>query len=433
MPGLYQSLQAERRALRTEGDAIHAAVEAASDWTDTQRSRDDEIVAQLAQIDADIERMERARRAEREAPATVVEAPAPDPTTAPTPFASLGEQLQAVYRAAVVKHQPPDQRLLDINAAAQGANETVGADGGFIVQQDIATDLLTRIYNSGILASRTRRRQIGPNSNSIKVNYLDETSRANGSRFGAVRAYWTSEAGSLTGSRPKYGTHSLDLQKLTGLYYATDELLADATALNSFVDDAFAQELAFALDDAIVNGTGTGQPEGILNANCTVSISKETGQAAATVVPENIWKMFARLWSGSARNAAWYINQDVWPQLFGLSLSVGTGGMPLFIPPGTGISSSPFGTLLGRPIEVIEHAATLGTVGDIILADLNEYLLIEKGGVARASSIHVQFTTDEMAFRWILRVNGEAIWQSALTPYKGSNTQSPFITLATRA
>jgi len=81
----------------------------------------------------------------------------------------------------------------------------------------------------------------------------------------------------------------------------------------------------------------------------------------------------------------------------------------------------------------IEQAETLGTVGDIILADLSEYMLIDKGGIKQAASIHVRFLYDEMTFRWTYRLDGQPIRNSALTPYKGSNTRSPFITLATRA
>jgi hypothetical protein len=45
----------------------------------------------------------------------------------------------------------------------------------------------------------------------------------------------------------------------------------------------------------------------------------------------------------------------------------------------------------------------------------------------------VAFLTDEEVFRWILRFDGQPIRNSALTPYKGTNTTSPFVTLATRA
>jgi hypothetical protein len=66
------------------------------------------------------------------------------------------------------------------------------------------------------------------------------------------------------------------------LVYCTDELLQDARALDAFLREACPNEIAFATDDAIINGVGGGQPLGILNAESKISVSKETGQAAAT-------------------------------------------------------------------------------------------------------------------------------------------------------
>lgn len=182
-----------------------------------------------------------------------------------------------------------------------------------------------------------------------------------------------------------------------------------------------------------LNGTGAGQLLGIQNAACLVSVAKETGQAADTVLFENIVKMWTRLYARSRANAAWYINQDVEPQLFGMAMSVGTGGVPVFMPAG-GISGQPYSTLFGRPIIPIEQAATLGDVGDIILADMSQYLLIDKGAIKGDQSIHVKFLYGENTFRFVYRVNGQPIWKSVLTPFKGTaNTQSPFIVLAERA
>jgi HK97 family phage major capsid protein len=115
-----------------------------------------------------------------------------------------------------------------------------------------------------------------------------------------------------------------------------------------------------------------------------------------------------------------------------MSLAVGTGGVPVYLP-ANGISGAPFATLFGRPVIPVEYAATLGTVGDVVLADLSQYGLLTKGGIKQASSLHVAFTTDEMAFRATYRVDGQPLWKSTLTPFKGSATQSPTITLATRS
>jgi len=130
----------------------------------------------------------------------------------------------------------------------------------------------------------------------------------------------------------------------------------------------------------------------------------------------------------------WLINQNVEPQLFQMSLAVGTGGIPVYMPAG-GLSGQPYGTLFGRPVLPIEQAATLGDLGDIVFADLpGGYLLAEKGGIKSDMSIHVRFEYDESCFRFVLRVDGQPVRNVALTPAKGGAnfTQSHFIALAAR-
>jgi HK97 family phage major capsid protein len=363
-------------------------------------------------------------------PAGVATVPA-EVKSQPEGFRSFGEQLQAILRASQ-NGGPVDRRLLEIKAPA-GMSETVSSDGGFLVQTDFAAELFRRVYETGALASRVRRIPISANSNGLRMNAINETSRATGSRWGGIQGYWMAESGTKQTSAPKLRQMDLNLHKLAGLCYATDELLADAAALETVIREGFAEEFAWLLDDAILNGTGAGQPLGILQSGALVSITKETGQAAATFVYENAVKMWSQLWGRSKSNAVWLINQDVEPQLYSMSLAVGTGGVPVYMP-ANGVSGAPYGTLFGRPVLEIEQTATLGTVGDVVLADLSQYLMIEKGGMESASSIHVKFTTDETAFRFVMRVDGQPAWNQYLTPASGStNYLSPFIALATRA
>ena len=325
-----------------------------------------------------------------------------------------------------------DPRLLMVQKAT-GLSEGVASDAGFLVQQDFSTELLRLAHDTGVLVPRCRKIPIGPNSNGLKINAIAETSRATGSRLGGIRGYWLEEAGTKTASKPKFRQIVLDLKKLIGLCYATDELLQDTTALESLLTQGFAEEFGFLLDDAIVNGPGAGQPQGFMNSVCKVAVGKEIGQVAATIVTENIDKMFSRMWARSLPNAVWLINQSCWPEIFNLIRSVGTGGSALYVEPGR-IRETPFGSLYGRPILPIEQCQALGTEGDIILADLSQYLLIDKGGIQAQSSIHVQFLYDETVFRFVYRVDGQPTWAAPLTPYKDTGkTQSPFITLAVRA
>lgn len=341
-------------------------------------------------------------------------------------FATFGEQLISVARACLGRGTDP--RLF--TAAATGLSETVPADGGFLVQQDFSTVLLEQTFATGLLPGRCRRIPISGTANSIKLPGVDETSRSS-TRFGGILAYWLDEAGTKQSSKPKFRQITLDLKKLIGLVYATDELLQDAAALEAFVRRGFASEFGFRMDDAIINGNGAGQPLGILNAGCLVTVSKEAGQAADTVLTENIVKMYARMFPSSVPNAVWLVNQAVLPQLYTMSLSVGTGGGPVFMPAG-GLSQSPYNTLMGRPVIVMEQCSALGDAGDIIFADLNGYLLAEKGGIQSDMSIHVAFTTDQTAFRFVLRTDGQPERASALTPYKGSDDLSHFVTLEAR-
>lgn len=346
-------------------------------------------------------------------------------------FRHFGEFALAV-KEACQPGKKPDERLLLLTRAASGLGEATGSDGGFLVPPEFSQRLLERVYAQENLLARSDNYTVG--GNSITFPRTAETSRANGSRWGGVRAYWREEGDQASATKPAFGRLQLNLHKLFVLIHVSDELLADVQglALEQYLLRVATDEINFVVSDAILNGTGVGQPLGILNSGCLVTVAKESGQAAASVVSDNIVKMWARLFGPCRANAVWLINQDVEPQLH--LMTVGTGGSQLaaYLPPG-GLSAKPYATLLGRPVLPVEWCATLGTAGDIILADLRHYVTIGKGLVESALSLHLRFDYDESTFRFIFRVDGQPWWASALTPYKGSNTQSCFVTLATRA
>lgn len=418
-------MKAKREDARLKAMAVLNQAEAEDRFlTEEEQKEIDKYESEIRAWDESIGRAEKLLAIEPEDRA------AETPEVKPTPnkpeekrFASFGEQLLAAYRAAMPGGHT-DERLS--TRAASGLNETTPSDGGFLVQQDFVTELLKRTYETGILASRAKKIPISTNANGLKINAVDEDSRANGSRWGGVQTFWESEADEHTGSKPKFRQLELSLKKLTGLCYATDELLQDAAALEAVIRQAFAEEFGFKIDDAILSGSGEGEPLGILNGGALVKVEKEKDQTAIVTV-ENLIKMWNRLWSKSRANAVWYINQEIEPYLYTLKL----GDKPVYIPAG-GISEKPYGTIFGRPVVPLEQCSAAGEVGDIILADIGQYLLIDKGGIKAASSIHVRFLYDENVFRFIYRVDGKPIWNKPLTPYKGKATVSPFVALDKR-
>lgn len=418
-------MKAKREDARLKAMAVLNKAEAEGRFLSEDEQKDiDKYEEEIRAWDESIGRAEKLLAIEPEDRST--EKPEVKPTPAKDNekrFASFGEQLMAAYRAATPGGKV-DERLT--TRAASGLNESTPSDGGFLVQQDFVTELLKRTYETGILASKVKKIPISTNANGMKINAIDEDSRANGSRWGGVQTYWEGEADEITASKPKFRQMELSLKKLTGLCYATDELLQDAAALEAVIRQAFAEEFGFKIDDAILSGSGEGEPLGILNSGAIVTVAKEASQTDIITV-ENLIKMWNRLWSRSRANAVWYINQELETYLYTLKI----GDKPVYIPAG-GLSEKPYGTLFGRPVVPIEQCSAAGEVGDIILADIGQYLLIDKGGVKSASSIHVRFLYDENVFRFIYRVDGKPIWTKPLTPYKGSATVSPFVTLAKR-
>ena len=341
------------------------------------------------------------------------------------PFESLGQQLKAVMNFAVSHGAVHDPRL----KAPTGLEEGIPAEGGFLVQTDFATTLIEKTFATSDIISRVTRIPISANSNSIKIPAVADSSRADGSRSGGILAYWAAEGGTKTPTYPRFAQIALELKKLIGLTYCTDELLQDVMALEGWIAKAFASEFDFKIADAIINGDGAGKPLGILNSPCLVTVTAETGQGASTIVAENIDKMYMSRFGPRTGSYVWLYNQNIEAQLASMAYAVGTGGVPAYMPP-NGLSVSPYATLKGRTMIPCEQAATLGTAGDIILADLSQYVMIDKGGTQAASSIHVLFTTDETAFRFVYRCDGQPMWSTYLTPYKGSTSyQSPFVVL----
>lgn len=353
-------------------------------------------------------------------------------------YNSIGDQLRDVVVMASPnpnrsEYAAAAERLAKVSAAASGANETIPAEGGFLVQTDKATELDRGSIATGLLSQRCFNVTATSESDSLELNLVDESSRANGSRFGGIQVYMKAEADTVTATKPKFRQAEWKLKDCMGIMYATNDLLKDAGKLTSIVNKWFPAEFGFKIDDLIINGTGAGMPLGILNAGCTVSQAIETGQVRATdpILYQNVAKMYARLLSSSDANAVWFINRALLPYIMMMTIPVGTGGAPVFLPP-NGAAGQPYMTLLNKPIIPIEQCQAPATAGDIILADLDEYLLFTKGGIETASSIHVRFIYDEMTFRWTYRLDGSPIRNKVLTPYKGgaTATQAPFVVLA---
>ena len=346
-------------------------------------------------------------------------------------FKTFAHFAQEVFDAGNTPRSNPS--LMRV-AAGTGLSQSINNDGGVLVPPAFSTAIWDRVrMKSNSLLQYCDRISVDPGNESVTFPAIAETSRANGSRWGGVQGYWKGELTTLTSSAMKFREVKLTPHELYVFCYVSDKLLRNAPGTASqYLEQSAADEIAFKIGDAIINGDGEGKPLGIIGHDATVSIAKETGQAAASLSYTNISKMWARCHMNWRPGAVWFCNQDIETALREMTMPVGTGGVPVYLPPG-GASDSPYSRLFGREVIPIEYCPTLGTVGDIILANLEAYAVGIKGMMNSAYSMHLKFDNAQTCYRIIFELDGQPWLNSAITPFKGSNTLSPIVTLATRS
>ena len=323
---------------------------------------------------------------------------------------------------------PSVQMRAGINPRLKVLGEGQGDQGGFLVPDEFVNTILGNSLERAVVRPRAF---VMPMAGLTQRHPSIRDASHASTVYGGVQGYWTPESGALTASEPTFSSFVLTAKKLTLYTTASNELLADsAIPLEALLTRLFSEAYAFFEDDAFINGSGAGDPLGIINADALVTVAKETGQAATTIVAENLDKMYSRMLPSSFMNSVWIAHPDTFPQLAGLSRSVGTGGSSVWMTNMVGGAPS---SIYGRPLIFSEKCQTLGTAGDIYLVDLSYYVIGDRQTVAMSASPHVRFTNDETVYRFTGRLDGRPWLETALTPRNGSNTLSPFVNLATRS
>jgi HK97 family phage major capsid protein len=343
-----------------------------------------------------------------------------------------GPTASADYFATIWHHA---NKTADLQAKLQRVrnafSSTVPSEGGFLIPETLRAELLRVSLETSLV--RPRARVIPMDTLRVPFPAIDSTSNVS-SVYGGIVGYWTEEAAALTVSQASFGRLVLEAKKLTAYTEVPNELISDSLiSFQAFLDQIFPEALGFYEDIAFLKGSGVGEPLGCLTTTNTavIAVAKESGQGAATIVWENIVKMFARMLPSSLGRAVWVASIDTFPELATMALSVGTGGSAIWLNNG---AQGPPMTILGRPVLFTEKApGVLGSQGDISFVDFGFYLIGDRQVMSAMSSPHYKFGNDQTAYRIIERADGQPWLKSAITPQNNGPTLSPFVQLAVRA
>ena len=303
-------------------------------------------------------------------------------------------------------------------------NTSVGTQGGYLVPTEFTDKLLQTASEKSVV--RPRATLIPMASRAVQVPCLDSTTvpaSSDSAFLGGIVARWTEESVTFNETEPIFRQVELVAHELSGYSRVSNSLLEDsAIGLEQLLITLFGRAIAWHEDHAFLRGDGVGKPLGILNSNALISVARSAASAFAL---EDAATMLARLMPGWAPSSTvWAMHPTVAGELFQMSTSAGSA---IYL---DNARDKPAMVLFGIPVVITEKLPALNTLGDVLLLDLHHYLIGDRREVEIAFSEHVAFTSNQGAWRFVARVDGQPWLRSPITLNDGSSTLSPFVGLA---
>lgn len=298
--------------------------------------------------------------------------------------------------------------------------EGTGATGGFLVPVEFLPELYSGEYERNVVRQRAtiipmRRRQ-------INIPVLDQTATTAGQphQYGGIVATWTEESGTKAQRDPTFRQIQLVAHKLVCYTRASDELLADsAIALEAFLRSprGFVGAIDWQEEWCFFQGTGVGQPLGVINAGATITVA---AAAAGVISVADITQMVQAI---QGDNPIWHISRGQMSNLLQLN---GPAANPSYIFIMNARDGMP-ATLMGYPIHWTEKLPAPGQTGDILLVNWPDYYIGDRQMTTIESTNIERFRYDETSWRAVHRVDGQPALSAPWTLADGTTQISPFV------
>lgn len=294
----------------------------------------------------------------------------------------------------------------------------------------VPTQFLPRLMGETMQMAIVRpRAMIVPTTSAVIeipiLNITDAPTAGETSFFGGVQANWEEEGSTIGEEEPTLKQGKWQPRELKGYTLASRSLLADdAIGLEALLMRLFGGAIAWHEDRAFLRGTGANQPLGVLASNVLISVARS---AASAVTVADVAAVMGRMLSLSGSGLCWVCHPTTIPKWLTMAATP-VGGGNVFI--GPQIQGKPQMQAFGVPIEITDKVPALNTAGDVGLYDFGMYVIADRQQIEIAFSEHVAFRTNQNAWRFVSRVDGQPWLRSSVTLSDTASTLSPFVTLA---
>lgn len=251
-------------------------------------------------------------------------------------------------------------------------------------------------------------------------------------------AVWTECCANLNELALAFNDVEVDCNKLGGFFAVCNALLEDSDVdLATEILTALAQAIGYALDKAILYGTGTKMPLGVMTR--LAQTEAPAGYPATARTWEDLHTTNIKTHAASVKDAAlfkelildsgaakgkyargektWVMNETTYTTLMANAMTVNSAGAIV-----SGVNATM--PVIGGSIEVLNFIPDNVIIGGYF--DL--YLLAERRGVQLAQSEHFRFTSDQTVFKGTARYDGTPAIAEAFVAI-GINGTTPSATM----
>lgn len=309
--------------------------------------------------------------------------------------------------------------------------ESAGVTGGYTVPPEYSDKLFAFDIEDGVLAGKTDEYPLSGRELVFPVLDQTQTLAVGQSNFlGGIIAYWGAEAQLRTETEPKFRELRLAANELSGLAYASRNVLMDnVVALERFLNKSFGKAILWYKDYAYLQGNGVDKPKGVLNEAATISVTRQTSNK---ITYQDIAQMYGKLMPQSVKRAFWVMQQSAIQSMLQMVDTAGNLIIQPYFPGGAGggpAAVRPVMMMLGIPIITTEKTPALGTKGDLMLIDPMGYCTATRQDVEIGASEHYKFANNQMTYRFLFRGDGRSWLNAPITLADQSTQISPFVAL----
>lgn len=370
-----------------ETDEEKAVVEEEVDKFDAEKAEAEKAVTDL---EAEVDKLERELEEIEKAPEErTAEVPQKEVRT----MNKRWKEMSYEERTAFVQKEEMQSFLGEVRAAIK--EKRAISNAGYLIPQVLLGLLRENIEDYSKLYSRVNLRQLGGTGRMVIEGTIPE-------------AVWTEACANLNELDLSFSKVEVDGYKVGGYFKICNATLEDSDVdLASELITALGQAIGLALDKAILYGTGTKMPVGVVTALAAVSQTPNIISHAATVVGKALVQALigdiAKAKSNYSRGEKiWIMNETTYSALLaqfvetdanGAYVSVINGKMPV----------------VGGDIIVLSFMPD----NTIIAGYFDLYLLAERAGTTIGTSEHAFWTADQTGFKGTARYDGKVLRDNA--------------------